>query len=120
MKLFKDTDKIILSVKLPNSTNDQYPKATVYDNDGLVVNTYNLSVVGTIGYYNTVLAAGTLPVGSYDVVYEVFRNAARTNKSSKFTDSEEFIRVENYQTTIQSQIDQIIDEVDELDGMVAN
>ena len=120
LKLFKDTDNIVLSLKLPDKDNLQFPRATVYNNSGNVVNNYSLPVQGTLGYYFLVLAPGALPVGSYTVVYEVFRNAGQTQPSNKYTDSEEFLRIENYQTTIQNQVDEIIDNVDDLDAQVAN
>lgn len=120
MKLFKDTDNIVLSLKLPDKDIAQFPTATVYDNNTNIVNTYTLTNLGTKGYYVNVLAPATLPVGSYTVIYEVFRNAGHTQPSNKYTDSEEFLRIENYQTTIQNQVDQIIDNVDDLDAQVAN
>lgn len=120
MKLFKDTDNIVLSLKLPGKSIAEFPAATVYDNSTNIVNTYNLTNLGTRGYYVIVLAPGTLAVGSYTVVYEVFKDAGRVTPSNKYTDSEEFLRIENYQTTIQNQVTEIIDNVDDLDAQVAN
>lgn len=119
MKLFKDTDNIVLTLKLPDKDINQFPTATVYDNASNIVNTYNLTNVGTKGYYVNVLAPGTLPVGSYTVVYEIFRDPGHVSPSNKYTDAEEFLRIENYQTTISNQVDSIISEVDDLDGQVA-
>lgn len=119
MKLFKDTDNIVLTLKLPDKDINQFPTATVYDNATNIVNTYSLTNLGTKGYYINVLAPGSLAVGSYTVVYEVFRNAGHNQPSNKYTDAEEFLRVENYQTTISNQVTDIINEVDDLDGQVA-
>lgn len=119
MKLYRDTDNILLTLKISDEVNDLFPTAKVYGNDNILISTYSLVSNGTIGYYTLLLAPLTLPIGSYNVVYEVFRDSGHTSKEKKYLDAEEFLRIENIQTTSTANVAEIIDNVDDHDAQVA-
>ena len=101
----KDTP-FTLEATLGNGREDRFIKATLFQG-ATEVATYSLShVAGGVYINNTVIAN---QVGQFTVRYEVFRNAAFTNKDRRFDIWSERIRVEDL-------VNETMDRVDESDG----
>jgi hypothetical protein len=114
MVLFKNSDKKYLQVKLADDRSNVYPRGYIYDNDNNLVATELLTHVAD-GFYSKEI---TLVVGSYQVIYRVFKDLAGTKKDKRYSDGSEFIRVENLEENINNKIDDCISEVDDLDGQI--
>lgn len=112
MKLYNTSDIIKLSLKLPDKRETAFVRAEITD-----VNTNTKSFVSMPhderGSYR---ANTTLSVGSYIVIYEVFKDAGFTSPYRIYNDSEEFLRVENINQTTISESDRVIDLMDDSDG----
>jgi len=116
LKLYKDTDQQNLTLKLGDKKSNLFCRAVVYNNVQqpiLIEPLYHASN----GLYTTLINP-KLAVGSYHVVYEVFKDAAYTKPYKFYQDSEEFLRVEDIQNTIITKVDEAIDQVDDLDAQV--
>lgn len=118
MKLYKDTDQQNLSLKLSDKRSNAFCRAVIYNNIQQPIRIEPMFHASN-GYYTTFLNPA-LPVGSYTVVYEVFKDAAYTSPFRAYEDTEEFLRVEDIQNTVNTKVDQAIDQVDDLDAQIAN
>lgn len=117
MKLFKDTDIKKITFKLADKRSNAFVRATIEDINGAVpAQQVNLPHISS-GKYSV---AVTLGVGSYDVTYEVFKDAAFTKSFSFYEDGYEFVRVEDIQQTVNNKVDEAINQVDDLDAQIAN
>lgn len=117
MRLYKDTDIKKVTYKLADKRSNVFVRATIEDvNNAASTQQINLPHIDS-GKYSVAVALG---VGSYDVTYEVFKDAAFTKPFKFYEDSNELIRVEDIQETINNKVDEAINQVDDLDAQIAN
>ena len=111
MKIYNPSESVTLSLKLYDSDNTKFVRATVFQGTN-IFGVYPL-VVASLGLY-----VGQFPfgIGAYEVVYEVFSDAAFTNKSKKYTDAAESFRVDDLRDFIGTKTNEIIDTIDLGDG----
>jgi len=67
------------------------------------------------GFYSFEVA---LPVGSYSIVYQVFKNALFTERDKGYADSEEQVVISELDGLISNAVNSISDKIDDNDGMI--
>lgn len=116
MKLYKSTDNQNLTFKLGDKRSGVYCRALIYNNNQQQIMVVPLFLIND-GLYSSQVSP-SLPVGSYHIVYQAFKDAAYTRPYRFYQDDEEFLRIEDIQETINTKVDQAIDQVDDLDAQV--
>jgi hypothetical protein len=104
-KTFKPTEKVMLSLTLPDKETNLFVRANIYNSAGVQEATaQSLPHLANGTYQNSASSLTISTEGNYLVQYEVFDDAGFSQANEKYGNAEETIRITDFEDRILTEI----------------